>query len=102
MESRSRSRACRRWRARTRRGLRWTSHDSRAQAGMGRRPALRGPYGAVQGSEPQRRSRAVMDRELRVEAVERAYRDHADDVYRIAFAILRDADGAVDATHDTF
>lgn len=43
-----------------------------------------------------------MDRELRVQAVERAYRDHADDVYRIAFAILRDADGAVDATHDTF
>src|SRR4029077_6904056 len=35
-------------------------------------------------------------------AVERAYRDHADDVYRIALAILRDPEAAVDATHDTF
>lgn len=42
------------------------------------------------------------DHELRRESVERAYRDHADDVYRIAFAILRDQDAAVDATHDTF
>lgn len=42
------------------------------------------------------------DHELRRQAVERAYRDHADDVYRIALAILRDPDAAVDATHDTF
>ena len=42
------------------------------------------------------------DRDLRWGAVERAYRDHADDVYRIALAILRDPDAAVDATHDTF
>ena len=42
------------------------------------------------------------DHELRRQAVERAYRDHADDVYRIAMAILRDPDAAVDATHDTF
>ena len=42
------------------------------------------------------------DRDLRWQAVERAYRDHADDVYRVAFAILRDPDAAVDATHDTF
>lgn len=42
------------------------------------------------------------DHVLRREAVERAYRDHADDVYRIALAILHDPDAAVDATHDTF
>jgi RNA polymerase sigma-70 factor (ECF subfamily) len=42
------------------------------------------------------------DREIRWHAVEQAYRDHADDVYRIALAILRDPDAAVDATHDTF
>src|SRR3954466_11153881 len=42
------------------------------------------------------------DRDQRWQAVERAYRDHADDVYRVALAILRDPDAAVDATHDTF
>ena len=42
------------------------------------------------------------DRDHRWQAVERAYRDHADDVYRVAFSILRDPDAAVDATHDTF
>jgi RNA polymerase sigma-70 factor (ECF subfamily) len=42
------------------------------------------------------------DREIRWHAVERVYRDHADDVYRVALAILRDPDAAVDATHDTF
>jgi len=42
------------------------------------------------------------DRDQRWQAVERAYRDHADDVYRVAYSILRDADAAVDATHDTF
>jgi len=44
----------------------------------------------------------VIDLELRRQAVDRAYRDHAPDVYRIAYAILRDPDGAIDATHDTF
>jgi RNA polymerase sigma-70 factor (ECF subfamily) len=44
----------------------------------------------------------VTDLELRREAIERAYREHADDVYRIAFAILRDREAAVDATHDCF
>jgi len=44
----------------------------------------------------------VNDHVLRREAVEQAYRDHADDVYRIALAILHDPDAAVDATHDTF
>jgi RNA polymerase sigma-70 factor (ECF subfamily) len=43
-----------------------------------------------------------MDQELRRQAVDRAYREHAQDVYRVAFAILREPDGAVDATHDTF
>lgn len=41
-------------------------------------------------------------RDIRWQAVERAYRDHADDVYRIAFAILRDPDAAGDATQDAF
>jgi RNA polymerase sigma-70 factor (ECF subfamily) len=35
-------------------------------------------------------------------AVDSAYRDHADDVFRVAYAILRDSDAAADATHDTF
>ena len=43
-----------------------------------------------------------MDRQLRLDAVDRAYRDHVDDVYRVAYAILRDPDGAMDATHDAF
>jgi RNA polymerase sigma-70 factor, ECF subfamily len=42
------------------------------------------------------------DRDIRWQAVERAYRDHAEDVYRVALAILRDPDAAVDVTHDTF
>jgi len=42
------------------------------------------------------------DQDRRWQAVERAYRDHADDVYRVAFAILRDPDAAGDATQDTF
>jgi RNA polymerase sigma-70 factor (ECF subfamily) len=42
------------------------------------------------------------DRDIRWGAVERAYRDHADDVYRVALAILRDPDAAVDVTHDSF
>jgi RNA polymerase sigma-70 factor (ECF subfamily) len=44
----------------------------------------------------------VTDQDLRREAVDRAYRDHASDVYRVAYAILRDTEAAVDATHDTF
>jgi RNA polymerase sigma-70 factor (ECF subfamily) len=43
-----------------------------------------------------------MEHELRRQAVDRAYREHADDVYRVAFAILRDPEAAADATHDTF
>jgi RNA polymerase sigma-70 factor (ECF subfamily) len=44
----------------------------------------------------------VIDQELRRQALDRAYRDHAPDVYRVAYAILRDPDGAIDATHDAF
>jgi RNA polymerase sigma-70 factor, ECF subfamily len=44
----------------------------------------------------------VTDQDQRREAIDRAYRDHADDVYRVAFAILRDREAAVDATHDCF
>ena len=43
-----------------------------------------------------------MTDQLRTDAIDRAYRDHADDVYRVAYAILRDPDGAMDATQDTF
>jgi len=43
-----------------------------------------------------------MELELRQEAVERAYRQHRDDVYRVAYAILRDPEAAADATHETF
>jgi RNA polymerase sigma-70 factor, ECF subfamily len=56
----------------------------------------------MQGSaEPARRD-VVTEQDQRRDAVDRAYRDHADDVYRVAFAILRDTEAAVDATHDTF
>ena len=43
-----------------------------------------------------------MTDQFRTDAIERAYRDHADDVYRVAYAILRDPDNAMDATQDTF
>jgi RNA polymerase sigma-70 factor (ECF subfamily) len=43
----------------------------------------------------------VTDRE-RDRAADQAYRDHANDVYRVAYGILRDPDEALDATHDTF
>jgi len=43
-----------------------------------------------------------MELELRRQAVDRAYRDHAEDVYRVAFAILRDAEAAMDATQEAF
>ena len=35
-------------------------------------------------------------------AADQAYRDHANDVYRVAYGILRDPDEALDTTHDTF
>jgi len=56
----------------------------------------------MQGSGEPARNGGVIDQELRRDAVDRAYRDHADDVYRVAYAILRDPEAAVDATHDTF
>lgn len=39
---------------------------------------------------------------LRRTAVERAYREHADGAYRIAYAILRDPEEASDAVHEAF
>ena len=56
----------------------------------------------MQGSARPARSDVVTEQDQRRDAVDRAYREHADDVYRIAFAILRDTEAAVDATHDTF
>ncbi len=44
----------------------------------------------------------VTEEQLRRDAVERAYRDHADDVYRVTYAILRDPEAASDATHEAF
>jgi RNA polymerase sigma-70 factor (ECF subfamily) len=44
----------------------------------------------------------VVEIELRRQAVERAYREHADDVYRVAYAILRDPEAAMDVTQDAF
>lgn len=35
-------------------------------------------------------------------AADQAYRDHANDVYRVAYGILRDPEDALDATHETF
>jgi DNA-directed RNA polymerase specialized sigma24 family protein len=43
-----------------------------------------------------------MEWELRRRAVEQAYREHADDVYRLAYAIVRDPEAAVDLTQDAF
>ena len=44
----------------------------------------------------------MMDADLRDRAADQAYRDHATEVYRVAYGILRDADEAIDATHDAF
>jgi len=44
----------------------------------------------------------MTDRELRDRAADQAYRDHATEIYRVAYGILRDPDEAIDATHDTF
>ena len=43
-----------------------------------------------------------MELELRRQAVDRAYRDCASDVYRVAFAIIRDPEAAMDVTQETF
>src|SRR5215213_2017328 len=39
---------------------------------------------------------------LRDRAADQAYRDHAAEVYRVLYGMLRDPDEAMDATHDTF
>lgn len=43
-----------------------------------------------------------MNADLRDAACDKAYRDHANDVYRVAFGMLRDPDEALDAVHDSF
>lgn len=43
-----------------------------------------------------------MEATIRDSAIDRAYRDHAPDVYRVAYGVLRDTDEAIDATQDTF
>ena len=43
-----------------------------------------------------------MENERRDRAADQAYRDYANDVYRVAYGILRDPDEALDATHDAF
>ena len=43
-----------------------------------------------------------MDATLRDRAVDQAYREHATEVYRVAYGVLRDPDEAMDATHDAF
>ncbi len=43
-----------------------------------------------------------MEVDLRRQAVDRAYRAHAEDVYRVVYAILRDPEGAADVTQDVF
>src|SRR2546426_731789 len=44
----------------------------------------------------------MMEEAIRRSAVERAYLENADHVYRVAYAILRDPEAASDATHDAF
>lgn len=44
----------------------------------------------------------MMEPDLRDRAADQAYRDHATEVYRVAYGILRDADEAIDVTHDAF
>lgn len=43
-----------------------------------------------------------MQDSLRHRAVEAAYAAHADDVYRLAYAVLRDRDDATEATQEAF
>lgn len=43
-----------------------------------------------------------MDAPPRDRAIDQAYRDHAPEVYRVAYGVLRDREEALDATHDAF
>ena len=56
----------------------------------------------MQGSRDLSRRSDVTEQQLRRTPSSEAYRDHADDVYRVAYAILRDPDAASDATHEAF
>ena len=44
----------------------------------------------------------MMEGTFRDSAIDRAYRDHAPEVYRVAYGVLRDADDALDVTQDAF
>jgi RNA polymerase sigma-70 factor (ECF subfamily) len=44
----------------------------------------------------------MMEEGIRRSAVDRAYRENVDHVYRVAYAILHDPEAAGDATHDAF
>lgn len=44
----------------------------------------------------------MTENDRRDRAADQAYRDHANDVYRVAYGILRDPDEALDVTHDAF
>jgi RNA polymerase sigma-70 factor, ECF subfamily len=43
-----------------------------------------------------------MEGDLRDGAIDRAYREHAADMYRVAYGVLRDRDDATEVTTDTF
>ncbi|MBI3744936.1 MAG: sigma-70 family RNA polymerase sigma factor [Chloroflexi bacterium] len=43
-----------------------------------------------------------MEASFKERAVDLAYREHAPEVYRVAFGVLRDREEAMDATHDAF
>lgn len=43
-----------------------------------------------------------MESSVRRDGVDRAYRDHVDDVYRVVYAVVHDVELARDLTHDSF
>ena len=43
-----------------------------------------------------------MNADARDRAIDQAYRDHAPEVYRVAYGVLRDREEALDASHDAF
>jgi len=83
-------------------------HDVAAQPGQRRRTLGQAADSIAEASVrivPPRAYWCVMDHvsdSERHHAVAAAYAAHADDVYRLAYAILRDPDEAVDATQDVF
>ena len=67
------------------------------------RPATQG-VGRWHGCKGVAHSRVdgAMNADPKDHAIDTAYREHAPEVYRVAFGVLRDADEAIDATHDAF